>query len=374
MLARHWSDVVVCGLVTSLAVSACGRGELGTGDDTSTGTTDTTSDSPTTQTPTTTVPTSNPTTGTTSPTNATDTSDTTTTTVATDTSTTTGQVEETTGTETETATETETGDVENDCCEAGDGPGCVDPVVEACVCANTPACCEVEWNSDCAALVTKIECGVCPEPPPPPGPCCEAGEGPSCVEEDVAACVCAVMPECCTEAWTDACVQAVAGLGCGQCGPNLEQCCNEQPNPGCNDPEIEACVCPMDPFCCDSEWDAICVENVDLFGCAMCPVPPGPCCETGGGAGCNDPELEACVCAAKPECCEDLWTAECAAAVEDLACAVCPSDCCMAKDTPSCRDDGVAACVCVDDPFCCEDEWDGLCVLEVELFGCGICS
>ncbi len=54
-------------------------------------------------------------------------------------------------------------------------------------------------------------------------------------------------------------------------------CCEANTTPGCNDPEIEACVCDNDPWCCgmddegDGIWDQFCVDDVGNQSC-------GPAC------------------------------------------------------------------------------------------------
>ena len=47
------------------------------------------------------------------------------------------------------------------CCEAKDTPGCEDPAVVACVCAEDGYCCNVEWDETCVSEVTEYDCGVC---------------------------------------------------------------------------------------------------------------------------------------------------------------------------------------------------------------------
>lgn len=47
------------------------------------------------------------------------------------------------------------------CCVAGAGPGCADPVIENCVCASDPYCCDTTWDGTCAEEVTSLGCGVC---------------------------------------------------------------------------------------------------------------------------------------------------------------------------------------------------------------------
>lgn len=59
---------------------------------------------------------------------------------------------------------------------------------------------------------------------------------------------------------------------------NGNSCCEPNTTPGCNDPEIEMCVCDNDPWCCgmDDEgegvWDQFCVDDVGSQSCgAGCP-------------------------------------------------------------------------------------------------------
>jgi hypothetical protein len=50
-------------------------------------------------------------------------------------------------------------------------------------------------------------------------------------------------------------------------GADAGDCCTPHATPGCENADVQACVCGQDAFCCDSEWDAMCVENVSTFGC-----------------------------------------------------------------------------------------------------------
>lgn len=262
--------------------------------------------------------------------------------------------------------------VDQDCCLPGMAPGCVDTDVQDCVCATMPECCADAWTDACVSAVDALACGTCGGPPPE-GECCEAGLGPGCLDDTVEACVCAQLPECCSDVWNADCAVAVEALACGSCGGGADVCCSVQDGPGCGDPDIEACVCAQDSFCCDTQWDDLCALEVEDLGCATCPVPPGPCCAEGVGPSCEDADVAACVCAVDPTCCSDVWTAECAAMVEGLACGSCDT-CCSPQDTPSCSDPLIAECVCAFDDFCCNVQWDGLCVGEVEDLGCGVCG
>jgi hypothetical protein len=59
-------------------------------------------------------------------------------------------------------------------------------------------------------------------------------------------------------------------IGHPACGASGD-CCTPHPTPGCDDPAISACVCAQDPYCCDTEWDSYCVDEVTSFGCGACP-------------------------------------------------------------------------------------------------------
>ncbi len=49
-------------------------------------------------------------------------------------------------------------------------------------------------------------------------PCCQVNGSPGgCVPADVAECVCSTLPGCCTDSWSQACVDAVQSTGCGSC-------------------------------------------------------------------------------------------------------------------------------------------------------------
>jgi hypothetical protein len=283
------------------------------------------------------------------------------------------------------------------CCEAHDTPGCKDPAVQKCVCAIDAYCCDVKWDSICVGEVEGEGCGSCAAGEtcgdgacgagetcdncpddcgacPGQGDCCEAKQTPGCDEAAVQNCVCAQDSYCCDVKWDSICAGEVTSLGCGSCeaGPKCgngkceaaescttcEQdcgpcdqpgdCCHVQQTKGCNDPTIQACVCAQDSFCCNYSWDQICVNEVEELGCGSC-----------SGGGCGD-----------------------GACGVDEDCTTCPEDCgpcggascCEAHDTPSCDDAAVAECVCAGDAYCCNTMWDGICVGEVTSMGCGSCD
>jgi len=257
----------------------------------------------------------------------------------------------------------------NSCCVANGTPGCDDEFVEACVCADAVECCGTEWTGDCARLVDQLGCGQCMgnesaegDPDDSGAPmgqdCCGGGPEPGCNDPVVEACVCAEIDFCCQTGWEKVCGSAVEALGCGHCGgegdtggdppppppggstgeeppppppPGMGDCCEAQMAPGCGDAGIQACVCGMDSFCCDDTWDQLCVDQVDSFGCGMCggapppPPPPGTsaCCEAQAMPGCGDPAIEACVCAIDDYCCTGEWDSVCAIFVTLFLCDSC---------------------------------------------------
>ena len=79
---------------------------------------------------------------------------------------------------------------------------------------------------------------------------------------------CQEEPWYCGDGWCDydfgeSCVNCP--VDCGPCGDG--PCCEPHDGTGCNDPEVSACVCQFDPFCCEQYWDEICVdEAIDVCG------------------------------------------------------------------------------------------------------------
>jgi hypothetical protein len=112
-------------------------------------------------------------------------------------------------------------------------------------------------------------------------------------------------------------------------------CCVGGTNPGCSNPSIEQCVCAQDDYCCTTEWNDLCVDEVDQFGCGSC----GGSSAASGSSGGN------------PQ-----------------------GACCLPSAGPRCFDDpSVEQCVCSQDAYCCQTAWDDTCVMEVTDFGCGAC-
>lgn len=214
----------------------------------------------------------------------------------------------------------------DNCCTPSDAVGCGDPHVEACVCDIDPYCCESEWDNVCVDLMIDVGCLSCDSSTQlVPDTCCTATGEAGCPDAAVSECVCAIDPFCCDVLWDETCVALVEENECGTCEPAA--CCQPNTMPGCAaDPEIEACVCATDPFCCDEQWDNLCVSEVQTVGCGDCGwvSQGGGCCDANGTPGCDDPDIEACVCPSDPFCCQTSWDSLCVEMVGTYGCAVCP--------------------------------------------------
>ncbi len=202
-----------------------------------------------------------------------------------------------------------------ECCVGKVTPGCEgDPALEACVCALDDYCCDTEWDDVCADLAATA-CGACAptlEATCGAGLTCVGGLcAPLCDLTDAQACpagqacfaaaadqqllafgVCG--PGCvpftsdptCGE--DEACVPL--GIGGGRCAPvdpanaPLGEACGDiddtlsccDPLAPCEQPEIVACVCPLDDFCCD-DWDDLCAEVAVAFCGLGCSAPDDTC-------------------------------------------------------------------------------------------------
>ncbi len=152
-------------------------------------------------------------------------------------------------------------------------------------------------------------------------------------------------------------------------------CCFPTPNvKGCDDQQIRDCVCEQDSYCCAISWDENCVAEVATYKCGTCTevvtCGDGTCHET---EHCEDCPQD---CGSCPSICGD--------AICELpdTCETCPQDCgvclgstcCKSQSTPGCDQPAVQACVCAEDSYCCAIVWDSNCVAEIAQYGCGKCQ
>lgn len=99
------------------------------------------------------------------------------------------------------------------------------------------------------------------------------------------------------------------------CGVDSTSCTTEHATPGCGDADCCRAVCDFDRFCCESEWDDLCVEDAVAI-------------------------------------CEGTF----------MACVNNPESCSTQRETPGCSNQACCETVCAADPFCCLERWDDLCV------------
>ena len=340
-------------------------------------------------------------------------------------------------------------------CEESTTPTSSSPEVTACVCALESSCCSEGWSELCVALSAEAcaqscdcealdpeelpcesnaECAFCDD-----GDLCNGAwlcQEERCVKTAAVSCdssgdvgcivntcvpssgACKAEPsdaacddlDPCTadscEAGSGACVNATDPL----CGVNHP--CFSAPFPTSKDPEVTACVCEIDAYCCESAWDASCVQKAEMQCNAQCtcddPESPTLCEDDEACLGCDDgdlcngtwmcvegvcqasgpevscPPLEgggclenSClpqtgVCEAIPSAfkCDDADPCTLDLCEPDGSCVNSPLEgCtlthpCAPATTPSSNDPAVSACVCAFDAWCCETSWDSVCVSE----------
>ena len=110
----------------------------------------------------------------------------------------------------------------------------------------------------------------------PAGGACDTANGtPGCDDAECCAAVCAIESACCDVIWDSLCVDIAAsscGGGGGVCGDvNSGDCYTDTGTPGCDNQECCELICALDPFCCETSWDAICAtaatENCGTKAC-----------------------------------------------------------------------------------------------------------
>jgi len=199
------------------------------------------------------------------------------------------------------------------------------------------------------------------------GNCFLANGTPGCQDEDCCKTVCDADNFCCDVEWDSLCVDTALDL-CGNAAcPGEGDCFSANGTPGCEDETCCNIVCSIDPFCCDSEWDGICADEAN----DNCPNAPaqGACCLPDGT--CTD-GLTAEQCSDKGGEFQDEGTT-----CNDVQCgnAACPGegDCFADNGTPGCNDEACCNTVCAIDAFCCDSEWDLLCA-EQAFANCTECG
>ena len=257
-----------------------------------------------------------------------------------------------------------------DCFLPNSIPGCIDTDCCTKVCVVDPTCCSAgdQWDVNCVALA-RILCASCGEQDL--SPCGQAQFNPSCKDQECCQTVCAIDPFCCEVQWDDNCV-ARAQQVCLLCGSLLAgSCCVAHLNPYCNDQDCCEQVCALDPFCCTSSWDTVCVSLSSVICTSLacpCGVNPASCFSPHPSAGCNERICCEITCTHDTFCCLVEWDTLCAEYAQaqcgtNGACVPGSGSCTVPHLTPGC-DDPLSCCslVCSQLPECCDVAWDELCV------------
>ncbi|MFZ9882302.1 MAG: dockerin type I domain-containing protein, partial [Phycisphaerales bacterium] len=187
-------------------------------------------------------------------------------------------------------------------------PACNDYLVCQEVCAVLPECCDVEWDIDCVKVAEDLctGCGA-----PCNGPCTEARpDRPGCRNEECCELVCEFNPRCCQIAWDASCADLARDV-CLECGtPAAGNCCLARYTPFCNDRDCCETVCTtLDPYCCDTQWDSICANEAATI-CGGCGT-GASCYQAHATPGCADQTCCATICALDPFCCDSQWDSIC---------------------------------------------------------------
>ena len=174
--------------------------------------------------------------------------------------------------------------------------------------------------------------------------------------------VCTVEPSCCDTAWDDVCV-AIAEKYCSDCGLVKESCFQPHPTPSCNNGAICEFVCQSLglEYCCSERWDEACVAMALLLTDDCGDQAAGSCVVVHENPNCRDAECCNTVCTIDPSCCATTWDSSCVNWAERF-CFACGNpragSCCHSHEGPYCNDLACCEAVCAIDPFCCNTRWD----------------
>jgi hypothetical protein len=85
--------------------------------------------------------------------------------------------------------------------------------------------------------------------------------------------ICAADAYCCRQAWDNICVSEVATI-CGQsCGGSTcaHPICNTGKRLKASCDPCASQICSVDPYCCNTKWDVVCVSEVGSVCGQNCP-------------------------------------------------------------------------------------------------------
>ena len=157
------------------------------------------------------------------------------------------------------------------CFAAHANPGCETTAACSATCNVDQFCCDVEWDSVCATKADGIANGF--------DACGAAGAGscfnPSAADPITVGCdnteccqnVCELDPFCCLSEWDSVCAGSV-GADCGMfaaCENTTATCFGQHAGPGCSLTSCCNMICAVDPECCNTAWDEVCVERANTL-------------------------------------------------------------------------------------------------------------
>ncbi|WP_437595724.1 hypothetical protein [Sorangium sp. So ce590] len=138
--------------------------------------------------------------------------------------------------------------------------------------------------------------------------------------------ICAADAYCCNAAWDSICVTEVKTVAksaqCveGTCGHTLSTAGDEL-TPGCDVPSLSspgcvARICKTDPYCCSIAWDSICVDEFQRE-CALTECSHDEC-TTGAALFGDCSSLAMSICSVDPFCCTTAWDSVCVREVQTV--------------------------------------------------------
>lgn len=149
--------------------------------------------------------------------------------------------------------------------------------------------------------------------------------------------------------------------------PAPGSCLATHGTPGCDDGLCCEAVCAMDDFCCETQWDQLCVDEATelCLGCGG--VSTGSCYDSHATPHCEDQACCDAVCAMDAFCCASSWDSICAEEAVELcnSCGAALTGSCYAThENPHCDDLTCCDTICAFDSYCCQTQWDTICVNE----------
>jgi|GEM_PF-1972505 len=204
------------------------------------------------------------------------------------------------------------------------------------------------------------------------GDCCTDNGTPGCENDLGEDCVCAADPFCCESQWDAICADVFENTCGGSCGGNSEgDCSNLVDDDGDGLIDCDDADCFGDPNCVGPQFEIDCANNVDDDGdgavdCDDTDCLLDPNCITPGNEICTDGvdnDADGFI---------DCDDSDC---VLDAACDAGDGECCApGNPSPGCDDEVGEDCVCALDPFCCNGQWDSICANEYETQCGGTCT